>query len=144
MICIKTVFYSFIQQGTVFGEVRPQRGIRQGDPISSYLYILCVEGLSFIIKRNEEVGLLHGCSIARRAPAVSYLLFADDCYFFFKGFESEARMMWRIIKKYETLSGQAVNLINPRSLLVLIQLQILVRLFVVFWKSKRVQLGEST
>ncbi|KAL8125037.1 hypothetical protein AgCh_012638 [Apium graveolens] len=109
MICIKTVSYSFIQQGTVFGEVQPQRGIRQGDPISPYLYILCAEGLSSIIKRNEEVGLLHGCSIARRAPSVSHLLFADDCYFFFRAVEAEARVMQRIIKRYENLSGQAVN-----------------------------------
>ncbi|XP_074356044.1 uncharacterized protein LOC141695716 [Apium graveolens] len=109
MVCIKTVSYSFIQKGTVFGEVRPQRGIRQGDPISPYLYILCAEGLSSIIKRNEEVGLLHGCSIARRAPVMSHLLFADDYYFFFKAVESEARVMQRIIKRYETLSGQAVN-----------------------------------
>lgn len=54
MVCIKTVSYSFIQQGTVFGEVQPQRGIRQGDPISPYLYILCAEGLSSIIKRMKK------------------------------------------------------------------------------------------
>lgn len=50
MVCIQTVTYSFIQQGTIFGEVIPQRGIRQGDLISPYLYILCDEGLSSIIK----------------------------------------------------------------------------------------------
>ena len=103
MVCIKTVSYSFIQQGTVFGEVRPQRGIRQGEPISPYLYILCAEGLSSIIKINEEVGLLHGCSIARRAPTVSHLLFADDCYFFFKVVELEAMVMQRIKDVRDTI-----------------------------------------
>lgn len=49
MTCIKMVSYSFVQQGVVFGEIYPQRGIRQGDPISPYLYILCAEGLTSLI-----------------------------------------------------------------------------------------------
>ncbi|WOG90771.1 hypothetical protein DCAR_0310016 [Daucus carota subsp. sativus] len=77
--------------------------------MSPYIYILCAEGLSSIIKRNEEAGLIHGCSVARGAPAISHLLFADDCYFFFKAIESEARVMKNIIKRYEELSGQAIN-----------------------------------
>ncbi|KAL8107899.1 hypothetical protein AgCh_024343 [Apium graveolens] len=83
---------------------------RQGDPMSPYIYILCAEGLSSTIKRNEEAGLIHGCSVARGAPAVSHLLFADDCYFFFKAIESEATVMKNIIKRYEELSGQAINI----------------------------------
>lgn len=110
MTCVKTVTYSFLQQGQVFGEVKPQRGIRQGDPISPYLYILCAEGLSAIIRRNEEVGLLHGCKIARGAPTVSHLLFADDCYFFFKATKEEAMTMKSVLERYENVSGQAINL----------------------------------
>lgn len=65
MLCVQSVSYSFLQNGQVFGKVVPQRGIRQGDPISPYLYILCAEGLSAIIRRHEDVGLIHGCSVAR-------------------------------------------------------------------------------
>lgn len=79
---VKSVSYNFIQDGLEFGEIIPQRGIRQGDPISLYLYILCAEGLSSLIRWYEDVGLLHECSIARGAPSISHLLFADDCYFF--------------------------------------------------------------
>lgn len=85
-------------------------GVRQGDPISPYLYILCAEGLSSIIRRYEDVGLLHGCSIARGAPPISHLLFADDCYFFFIAKISEANSMKSILMRYEKLSGQAINL----------------------------------
>lgn len=53
--------------------------------------------------------LIHGCPIARGAPAVSHLLFADDCYFFFKTNDSEARVMKAIIQRYERLSGQPIN-----------------------------------
>lgn len=46
MKCVQTVRYSFLQDGCEFGDIQPKRGIRQGDPISPYLYILCAEGLS--------------------------------------------------------------------------------------------------
>lgn len=82
---------------------------RQGDPISPYLYILCAEGLSAMIRRNESVGLIHGCTIARGAPTISHLLFADDCYFFFRAVETEANVMKRILNRYEEMSGQVVN-----------------------------------
>lgn len=49
-----------------------------------YIYIVCAEGLSAIIRRPEEVGLLHGCSIAKGAPKISHLLFVDDCYFYLR------------------------------------------------------------
>ncbi|KAL8093405.1 hypothetical protein AgCh_035325 [Apium graveolens] len=82
---------------------------RKGDPISPYLYILCAEGLSSMIRRNEEAGLLHGCKIARGAPAISHLLFADDGYFFFKAIAQEANSMKSILQRYENLSGQTIN-----------------------------------
>lgn len=82
LVC--SVSYSFLHNGAEFGNVVLGRGLRQGDPISPYLYIMCAEGLSAIIWRNENGGLLYGCHVARGAPIISYLLFADDCYFFFK------------------------------------------------------------
>lgn len=109
MSCVKSVSYSFLQNGEIFGDVVPQRGIRQGDPISPYLYILCAEGLSAIMRRHEGVGLIHGCAIARGAPVISHLLFADDCYFFFRATETEAGTMKRILQRYEMVSGQAIN-----------------------------------
>ncbi|XP_074344603.1 uncharacterized protein LOC141683750 [Apium graveolens] len=109
MTCITTVSYSFIQEGEVFGDVRPQRGIRQRDPILPYIYILCAEGSSSMLRRHEAMGLLHGCSIARGAPPVSHLLFADDSYFFFRATRTEALVMRNIFLKYERISGQAIN-----------------------------------
>lgn len=62
-----------------------------------------------MIKRHEAVGLVHGCSIARGAPAVSHLLFAADCYLFFKATLAEASTMKNVLMRYERLSGQAIN-----------------------------------
>lgn len=106
---ISLVSYSFLHNGEEFGCVIPKRGIRQGDPISPYIYIMCVEDLSLIIRCNDECGLIHGCKIARRAPAISHLLFADDCYLFFKATEGEASTMKNILQRYANVSGQIIN-----------------------------------
>lgn len=84
MRCMSTVCYSFLRDVKIFGDVRPQRGVRQGGPISPYLYILCAEGLTAILRRYEDNGLIHGCKIAKGAPSISHLIFADDCYCFFE------------------------------------------------------------
>lgn len=101
MSCITTVCYSFVRDGKVFGDVKPQREVRQGDPISPYLYILCAKGLNAIIRRYEETSLIHGCKIPRGAPSVSHLLFADDCYLFFRASKMEAGIMEEILNRYE-------------------------------------------
>lgn len=106
---ITSVSYSFLHNGEEFGSVLPQRGLRQGDPISPYLYIMCAEGLSAIIRKNEEAGVLHGCTVARGAHAISHLLFSDDCYLFFKATNSEASVMKQILNMYESISVQVIN-----------------------------------
>lgn len=76
------------------------------------MYILCAEGLTGIIRQHEESGLLHGCKVARGAPNVSHLLFAEDCYMFFRATQVEATTKRSILHRYERLSGQLVNYIK--------------------------------
>ncbi|KAL8106281.1 hypothetical protein AgCh_029900 [Apium graveolens] len=109
MSFIQSVSYSFLHNGSEFGCVIPQRGLRQDDPISPYIYIMCAEGLSAIVRRNEEAGLLHGVAIARGVPTISHLLFVNDCYFFFKANKAEVGVMKRILTRYENISRQMVN-----------------------------------
>lgn len=106
---ISTVSYGFIHNGEEFGNVIPTRGVRQGDPISPYIYIMCAEGLSAMIRRSVENGLIHGCTVARGAPNISHLFFADDCYLFLRATEVEADNLKRILVRYEAISGQQIN-----------------------------------
>lgn len=48
--CISSVSYSIICQGNISGHITPERGIRQGDPLSPYLFLLCAEGFSHLIQ----------------------------------------------------------------------------------------------
>ncbi|VFQ97974.1 unnamed protein product [Cuscuta campestris] len=71
-------------------ELVPTRGLRQGDPLRPYLFILCVEGLSLMLKEAERKRLIHGIRVARGAPPVTHLFFADDSLLFFKASDEEA------------------------------------------------------
>lgn len=51
MLCITTVSYSFLLNGSKFGRLTPFRGIRQGDPLSPYLFICCVEAFIQMVER---------------------------------------------------------------------------------------------
>jgi hypothetical protein len=60
----------------------PQRGLRQGDPLSPYLFILWANVLSGLINQAQNNKIIHGIKIAHGAPEISHLLFADDSLFF--------------------------------------------------------------
>jgi hypothetical protein len=112
MLCVETVDYSVLLNGNVVGPIIPSRGLRQGDPLSPYLFIICVEGLSSLIRQFENRGDIHGVKICRTAPIVSHLLFADDCFLFFRAAENEAMTMKHILATYEVASGQSINLLK--------------------------------
>ena len=113
MMCVETIDYSVIVNNEMVGPVIPGRGLRQGDPLSPYLFILCAEGLSALIRKAERFGDLHGISICTNAPTISHLLFADDCFLFFRADEKEAQVMKNILHTYELASGRAISL--PKS-----------------------------
>lgn len=96
-------------RGKKFGSINPECGLRQGDPLSPYLFILCAEGLSASLQLKENQGAIHGCRIARRAPIISHLFFADDSYLVFRAEVMEASTIKRCLKDYEDASGQMVN-----------------------------------
>jgi len=56
MMCVETVDYSVLVNGNSVGPIIPGRGLRQGNPLSPYLFIICAEGLSALIRNSEARG----------------------------------------------------------------------------------------
>jgi hypothetical protein len=79
--CITTSSFSIILDG---GKFFPSKGLRQGDPLSPFLFILGSEILSRLLLREEKLSAVHGTKIARMSPPISHLLFEDDVMIFSK------------------------------------------------------------
>ena len=54
MHCITTVSYSILVNGVAYGSIIPTRGLRQGDPISPYIFLLCTDGFSSLINNAAK------------------------------------------------------------------------------------------
>lgn len=82
MKCVTSVSFSVRVNGVLSPSFKPIRGIRQGDPMSSYLFLLCTEGLSRLLRLNGPQFLSRGIRVSCHAPWISHLLFDDDCLIF--------------------------------------------------------------
>ena len=68
MECIKSVTYSVLINGEPKVHIFPTRGIRQGDPLSPYLFLLCLEGLNGLIKQAVNEKHIEGFSLCKYGP----------------------------------------------------------------------------
>ncbi|KAL1191046.1 putative ribonuclease H protein [Cardamine amara subsp. amara] len=109
MWSVSSVSYQVLMNGQPKGHIVPQRGIRQGDPLSPYLFILCTEVLIANIKKVEKDKKITGISIARACPPISHLLFADDSLFFCKAETEECQTVLDVIERYGRAYGQEIN-----------------------------------
>ncbi|KAL0298977.1 UNVERIFIED_CONTAM: putative mitochondrial protein [Sesamum radiatum] len=109
MLCISSVSYSFMLCGSQFGSIVPQRGLRQGDPLSPYLFLLCTEAFSSLLQREEHSGRLQGVVVCRHAPRVSHLLFTDDTLIFCQATVEAASSILDVLGIFGRASGQEIN-----------------------------------
>ena len=107
--CIRFVSYSILVNGEPHSHFAPNRGLRQGDPLSPYLFILCTEGLHLLIQQAEQVGSIQGVSICSVGPKVSHMFFANDNFLFYRATNQDCSSILDILHQYKAASGQQIN-----------------------------------
>ena len=98
--CIRSASFSILLNGEPHGLIHPSRGVRQGDPLSPYLFLTCAKGLHSLIKQVEHSGKIRGVSLCRDGPKVSHLFFSDDSLLFCKANEQECKSVLEILDMY--------------------------------------------
>ena len=110
MGCVTSVSYSVLINGQPFGYITPERGIRQGDPISPFLFVLCTEALIHIIQKAEYNKKITGLQFNSSGPTVNHLLFVDDTLLFCKATKEDCEGIMSCLSQYGQISGQIINL----------------------------------
>ena len=95
--------------GEPHGFFHPSRGLRQRDPLSPYLFLLCAEGLHSLIQQAANNGELRGVSLCREGPKITHLFFADDSLLFCRANDADCQTVMNILSVYEKASGQKIN-----------------------------------
>ena len=109
MRSITSVKYKVLMNGEPRGNIVPGRGLRQGDPLSPFIFILCTEAFVSLLNHAENQGKITGMRVARASPSVSHLFFADDSLFFCKAEPRECEEFMKVVRTYGKTSGQCIN-----------------------------------
>lgn len=104
--CISTSAISLLLNGAPCKPFTPTRGLQQGDSLSLYIFIICMDALSRLFMQAESRKLIHGVKPARGGPSVSHLFFADDILLFLKAKTSEIKHAHDILIRFINASGQ--------------------------------------
>jgi len=98
--CVSIVSYSFKINGQVKGLVNPSWDLRQGDPISSYLFLLYAKAFSGLLTKAVNEKFLNDAKISGTTPQVSHQLFPNDSVLFIRGNIQECKRLADIISCY--------------------------------------------
>jgi hypothetical protein len=111
--CISSVCFSVLINGVPSGFFGSSRGVRQGDPLSPFLFVLVMEAFSRMLGAFISRGLISGFTVGSselNRVNVSHLLFADDTLVFCGANESQIRHVGALLVCFEVIIGLKVNL----------------------------------
>nr|XP_025639110.1 uncharacterized protein LOC112734118 [Arachis hypogaea] len=116
MKCVKSSSLSLMWNSNRLDGFQPKRGLRQGDPMSPYLFVIYMERLSCLIARQVEVGRWKPMTVSRGGPIISHLLFANDLILFYKAKKSQVLHVLDTMATFCRASGMKVNFEKSRAI----------------------------
>lgn len=112
MSCTTFISYQVCVNGELTSSFRPQNSIRQGEPFSHYLFVLCIEKLSHIIFDIVRQNKWKPMKSSQSSPAVCHLFFADDLILFSKASPKRARVVNHYLEMFCQALSQLLILRN--------------------------------
>lgn len=109
MECVSTVNFSVFANGEHRTSFTPAYGLRQGDPLSPYLFLIVADVLSLLITQSITNNSMSGLKMKMTCPQLSHLFFADDAILFFTAERSDCQGILRLLKVYSSASSQILN-----------------------------------
>ncbi|XP_057790861.1 uncharacterized protein LOC131007971 [Salvia miltiorrhiza] len=100
---------SVLVNGSSTGDFKLERGLRQGDPLSPFLFLIVAEGLHEFIERAVERQLLFPVKIGKDKVSISHLQYADDTIFLFEAYDRNVECVKKLLILFQFVSGLAVN-----------------------------------
>lgn len=113
MECVTTASLQVLWNGEPTQRFKPSRGIRQGDPLSPYLFVMCMERLYQTIQETIADGRWKPIRVNRDGSQLSNLFFADDIVLFVEADTDQAKIINECLNRFCSASGQKVS--RPKS-----------------------------
>lgn len=110
MQCVLGPSMSVLWNGERTEAFKPLRGLRQGDPLSPYLFVLCMERLCHLIESAVKNKKWKPINLSRGGPKLSHICFADDLILFAEASVAQIRVIRGVLEKFCLASGQKVSL----------------------------------
>ena len=107
--CISSVSFEVVVNGGKSECFKPSRGLRQGNPLSPYLFTLGLEVLSRLIDHELKLKNVAGIKTSINGPIITHVMYADDVVLFSKASRKDAASLVKTLEKYCRWSGQAIN-----------------------------------
>lgn len=109
MSCVSSVSTSIFFNGGNIEHILPSRGIRQGDPLSPYFFILCMEAFGHLIEEKYNEKRWNPIKSSNNGVAFSHLFFVDNLVLFAKADHINCSMIRDVLDTFCTRSGQTIS-----------------------------------
>ncbi|GKU91337.1 hypothetical protein SLEP1_g5224 [Rubroshorea leprosula] len=107
--CLASSSVSILLNGSATREFKISKGLRQGDPLSPFLFLIIAEGLNGIINYAVEHNLFKGVAVGKGSLMITHLQFADDTILFEEATEENMKALKGIMRTFELVSGLKIN-----------------------------------
>nr|DAD19666.1 TPA_asm: hypothetical protein HUJ06_021129 [Nelumbo nucifera] len=109
MSCITTPSFNIIFKGSTLEPFKPTKRLRQGDPLSPYIFLICLETLLGMHNKVVANGEMKPFKFSRTSPELSHIFYADDLFIFLNASITQLSCIRNILDNFCNASGETIN-----------------------------------